>query len=166
MNNNQSLDNITGKYNMSFEYEGIFNVDNENIVNNKNIIYDENDNKNIVNKNDNYNEDDGYMEDDESNTAEPSSIISYFTPYNVSTKKNLNSNVVQKKINKLVTVHLHTEHKIFKTQKCETQLPLPLTTTPTPTSQQTIETVIQKHIKNTLPLLEKQQNHITYQLIV
>ncbi|CAG8650867.1 16515_t:CDS:2 [Cetraspora pellucida] len=53
-----------------------------------------------------------------------------------------------------------------KVKYCDkAQLSLTSTTILTAINQKTIETVIQKHLKNMLLLSKKQQNYIAYQLV-
>ncbi|CAG8638264.1 11807_t:CDS:2, partial [Cetraspora pellucida] len=135
---------------MSFEYKRITNFepnsDDDNNVSNENIINAENDD--IGNENYNDDEDGGHTEDKDDNIIGSSSITSYFTLREVSTKKTSNSNIV---------------NIVKKKKQAWEQLepsPSPSTTIPTPTSYQTIEQVLQKHVENALPLSEIQQNQL------
>ncbi|CAG8835443.1 13023_t:CDS:2, partial [Racocetra persica] len=169
MFNDQSFNDITGEDNMSFEYEGISNFENnlyENISDG-NIIDDEN----VTDD-----EDSDHTEDEKNKTTRSLPITSYFTPCEVrycdvymynddGTSKKYTTVFMPKTSTTNIAAHLCTEHQIFKTQKWEVQPPLISTTIPTATNQRTIETVIQKHIENASPLPEKQQNRIAYRLV-
>ncbi|CAG8603687.1 4222_t:CDS:2, partial [Cetraspora pellucida] len=116
--NNQSFDDVTSEDNMSFEYEGISNFENnlyKNVGSDGNIIDDENVTDN----------DDNYTEDKEDNTTKSLPITSYFTSCEVFMPRTSTTNIV---------AHLCTEHQIFITQKWEAQPSLTSTTILTATN--------------------------------
>ncbi|CAG8517499.1 8447_t:CDS:2 [Cetraspora pellucida] len=173
---------VNDKNNMSFEYEGINNFEHnfdDNYINNENVFSDENDN---------YDEGDYHTDNNEGNTVNFLPITSYFFPTpswiwkythrdkltkvkyctiridnKDSTSERCKTVFQPKTLTTNIAAHLRTEHRIFKTQKWDAS---PITTVnPTSVTQPTIETIIQKQIENTLPLPEKQQSRIAYQLI-